>query len=41
MGFGFCRVAGITPNVLPLGDVAKKYAELLSLLPVRKAQNKL
>ena len=31
----------VTYNVLPLGDVAKKYTELLRLLQVRKAQNQL
>ena len=29
------------PDVLPLGDVAKKHTELLRLLQVRKAQNQL
>ena len=28
-------------NVFPLGDVAKKYTELLKLLQVRKAQTEL
>jgi hypothetical protein len=28
-------------NVMPLGDVAKKYARIIGLLQVRKAQNQL
>ncbi len=28
-------------NVMPLGDVAKKYTRIIGLLPVRKAQNQL
>lgn len=31
MGVGFCGVAGITPNVLQLGEVADLEAESLSL----------
>ena len=34
----FCSIA---TNVLPFGSVAKKHTELLRLLQVRKAQNKL
>jgi len=31
----------MTTNVLPLGDVARKYTKLLRLLQVRKAQTEL
>lgn len=36
-----CGSAGITANVMPLGDVAKKHTKNIELLPVRNAQNKL